>query len=257
MCKLVRGGGFSWTTAELLVIWEALPWSCQGFVRTVQQRMRRETAKLSLLGLSPLYRTEISENEMTDRASHCFTWVLLRYKKHIKWRNLSEHYIGKNQLFGCCRHTRWTSVLSACTLKLWKPYPLRNQSSFKQCLDNAWHAGELTGAQPKYVCVYTACAYHEAELSFTTIIPQCMLLCWCTEVRCFLFITWSLCLVGRGKVLSYVDLTRPSMAILVGASCVGEELREKQRVCYMLDPDTDGKKKIFEVLLCALVFCFP
>lgn len=72
-----------------------------------------------------------------------------------------------------------------------------------------------------------------------------MLLCCCMEVHCFLFIPWSLFLVGRGKVLSYVVLTRPSRAILVGASCValGEELREKQCVCYMLDPDTDGKKK--------------
>lgn len=58
----------------------------------------------------------------------------------------------------------------------------------------------------------------------------------------FLFITWSLCLVGRGKGPSYVDLRRPRMAIPVGASCVaqGEQLREKQRVCYMLDPDTGG-----------------
>lgn len=49
------------------------------------------------------------------------------------------------------------------------------------------------------------------------------------------------------------------MAIPVGASCVaqGEQLREKQCVSYMLDPDTGGKKKTFEVLLCTLVFCFP
>lgn len=48
------------------------------------------------------------------------------------------------------------------------------------------------------------------------------------------------------------------MDILVGAACVaqGEKLREKQCVCYMLDPDTDGKKKIFQVLLCTVVFCF-
>lgn len=63
-------------------------------------------------------------------------------------------------------------------LNLWKPCPVRNQ--FKPCLDNAWYAGELielTGVCPKYVCVCTACAYHEAELAFATIIPQRMLLC--------------------------------------------------------------------------------
>lgn len=114
-CQIIKWGCFSWTRAQLLVIWEALLWSCQGFVRTVQQRMRRESAKLPLLRLSLLYRTEISENETTAKASHRFTWVSLCYKKPVKWWNLSEHYIWKNQLFGCCRHMRWTSVFSACT----------------------------------------------------------------------------------------------------------------------------------------------
>ena len=180
-------------------------------------------------------------------------------------KKLSEHCIGKNHLFGCCTHEMDLSTVcmhSRTLLNLWKPYPLRNQFSFKECLDNAWHAGQLidlTGLWLKYMYFYTACACHEAEPFFTTIIPQWMLLCWCTEGRSFLFLRWPLGLVGRSEVLSYVDPTRPHMAILVIVSCVaqGEELREKQCVCCMLNLDTDGEKTISEILLCTLTFLFP
>lgn len=180
MCKLVMWGG-AFSEPGLSCRWFGKHFC--GYVRVLWEQFSKEWGEKlqSFLCLGLVHCIGLSSQKIKWQIKHPIASLEFYFviKKSIRWRNLSEHYIGKNQFFGCCRHMRWTSVLSACIhgalLNLWKPNPLRNQSSLKQCLDNAWHAGELielTGVWPKYVCVYTACADPEAELSFPAIIPQ-------------------------------------------------------------------------------------
>ena len=67
-CKLVMWGG-ALGCNDTFLNWG----SVAGGLGNIAMVMLGFCEKLSLLRLSPLYRTEISENDMTNKASHCFT----------------------------------------------------------------------------------------------------------------------------------------------------------------------------------------